>query len=144
MPKKSHIRTSAEQRAWQKKADEEYAAMKRWQCNILSFWRVCQERSCRRARGCAGDSRACFERWWPIVPEELKIWLRTAMTSQAKGLSPADAVNAANAEVVRCRELDKHIHELMAGTKTAPAAARGAPEIAPPDSEPVLPRVRQV
>ena len=67
------------------------------------------------------------------------------MTARAKGLSPADAVNAANAEVVRCLELDKHIAELMTGAKTAPTvAARVTPEIAQPDSKPVLPRVRQV
>jgi hypothetical protein len=66
------------------------------------------------------------------------------MTTRAKGLSPADAVNAANAEVVRCCELNKHIAELMTGAKTAPAAARVTPEIAPPDSKPVLPRVQRV
>lgn len=87
---------------------------------FLSFWAHCGNRACRRTRGCAGDATACFDRFWPHVPGEIKIRLRTAIGGKAAGLS-ADEIEA------ECRRALAHY--LGAGKEAAtpisPAKAAG-------------------
>jgi hypothetical protein len=68
------------------------------------FWTVCAEKSCRRARACAGDPDACFARSWPHVPEELKVRLRTFIKSRVRGASVQQAWREAEAEAARVGE----------------------------------------
>ena len=70
------------------------------------FWTECEHRACGRARGCAGgDPDDCFKRWWPVVPEELKVEFRACVTGMgAKGMSYEEAVVYAQAEVARWKE----------------------------------------
>jgi hypothetical protein len=47
--------------------------------NALKFWRACPTRRCRRARMCVGDGRRCHAIFWPVVPEEAKVFWRAAL-----------------------------------------------------------------
>jgi hypothetical protein len=68
--------------------------------NLFSFWSVCREMQCRRARACSGDVPTCFERHWPHVPEHMKVWLRACVRARCDGASVEEAVDiAAAAEV---------------------------------------------
>jgi hypothetical protein len=46
----------------------------------------------------------CFNRLWPIVPEKLKITIRTTIRGRLAGLSPAAVVAEVAREVARWRE----------------------------------------
>jgi hypothetical protein len=66
---------------------------------IFLFWTVCPEGPCKRAKRCAGDGEACFQRWWPHVPEECKIELRAFIDGLRRGLTTAEAADAIEAKV---------------------------------------------
>lgn len=79
---------------------------RRSMCTAFLFWKACRSKGCRRARGCAGrDPDACFERWWPHLPEEFKVQFRAFMTALKQGLPRADALKAAATETARWRAL---------------------------------------
>ena len=50
-----------------------------------------------RARACRGDPGACFDRHWPLLPEEARVWFRAAITALSGGASP-QAADAAGCE----------------------------------------------
>ena len=52
-------------------------------CTKFQFWRACERKSCRRARGCVGDPLACFATCWPFVPEDTKDALRERILQAA-------------------------------------------------------------
>ena len=47
--------------------------------NELKFWRACPTKRCRRARMCVGDGERCHAIFWPVVPEEAKVFWRAAL-----------------------------------------------------------------
>jgi hypothetical protein len=73
-------------------------------CTAFKMWRECRESACRRTHRCAGDPNACFERLWPRVDEESKVWLRTAIRARAAGHTVAEATRLGQAEVVRAAD----------------------------------------
>ena len=86
---------------WQAQHDAAQFEMRRKQCILFQFWRVCRTRACARARQCAGDPHACFERWWPVMPEAFKVEYRALVTAFASGASKAEAGLAADSARVR-------------------------------------------
>ncbi len=63
--------------------------------DALSFWMICQEKACKRARACRGDTYACARRHQPLVPQEIKVWLKKAIELRLDGLSPEEAARGA-------------------------------------------------
>lgn len=63
-------------------------------CSMLRFWRHCGHKPCRRAKFCAHPSNECFGRFWPHVPEPIKLGIRAGIEAQVAGL-PEPAVAAA-------------------------------------------------
>jgi hypothetical protein len=55
-------------------------AARRFQCNLMQFWRMCTKPVCRRNRTCSSEPDICFERNWALVPEDEKEWVRGATT----------------------------------------------------------------
>jgi|NGEPerStandDraft_6_1074524.scaffolds.fasta_scaffold03906_3 hypothetical protein len=59
----------------------------RWANDQFGFWRLCAKPTCRRARYCRGEPRACLERHLPSVPQDMcdrvRRMLRAARTSTA-------------------------------------------------------------
>ena len=47
----------------------------------LGYPRACPNRRCRRHRRCVGDPDFCHAIFWPVVPEETKVWLRSLASS---------------------------------------------------------------
>jgi hypothetical protein len=88
------------------------------------FWRVCAEKSCRRAKACMGDADACFERHWPWVHEGDKIFFRTVIKMRLAGLSHAEACRAAAEEVARSVDDIARVHAETLARFEAEAAAR--------------------
>jgi hypothetical protein len=81
--------------------------VRRGLCTFLRFWAFCATRGCKRARACVGDQDACFARFWPQVPEEAKIWLRTAITARAQGRTPEEASRIGDAQAAQFNEMRK-------------------------------------
>jgi len=101
----------------------------RWILNdALEFWRACPTKRCRRARSCVGDSARCHEIFWPVVPEELKLWWREIFAAKRAGRSVTQArrkADAAMAEWKRVEAARAYADRALAGELPAqPAAAR--------------------
>ena len=99
-------------------------------CTGLQFWTVC-EKACRRAKACAGDSQVCFERWWPIVPEGIRLRLRVFIKTCGEGGTRAAAWAKAQAEAERWAE---HIARVDAETDAELRARSEAREAAASES----------
>lgn len=74
-------------------------------CTLLKFWRICGRAGCRRARACAGDPDACFERHWPAVSEPFKVLWRAAIQARAGGRDVKTAIEIGVAARKRWDEL---------------------------------------
>jgi hypothetical protein len=127
-PRRGRIAGKAKRRAAleaaRKAADPE--GWRRSVHNILCFPRVCPHKRCKRARACAGDARACFRRWWPVVPEAFKVEFRTIIKALHDGASPAEAGRMAAAEVARWRAMEARFAEQEA-RRHAPVAVERKP-----------------
>ena len=71
------------------------------------FWTVCAEGRCKRAKRCAGDGEACFQRWWPHVPEEFKQEVRAFIDGLRRGLTIEEAARGIAAKVAEWKALDE-------------------------------------
>lgn len=105
-------------------------------CRALQFWRVCGKAPCRRALDCAGDAETCFHQFWWELPEEARVWVRAAIRESAAGRREKAANRAADAEVVRWRELQMRY---APKAPAAPADQQLASEMTEPKD---FPRIR--
>ena len=69
--------------------------------NIFLFWVACEDGACKRNARCAGDPHACFQRWWPWVPERRKAYYRAYVHACAEDSTHEQAHQQAEAEVQR-------------------------------------------
>ena len=53
-----------------------HEAAQRLYCDVLQFWRSCEEPRCRRHRGCAGDPHDCLMRGMIFVPQRKRLRAR--------------------------------------------------------------------
>ena len=83
---------------------EQQAAAQRDLCSHLLFWKACGHKKCLRARACVVDAKDCFGRLWPLVPEELKISIRTTIKARQARLSKPETVAEIERELARWRE----------------------------------------
>jgi hypothetical protein len=115
--------------------------MPRRPSELFQFWRACTEAQCSRARACRGESRACFDRHWPLLPEEAREWFRAAIRALSAGASPhdADAAGCAAAEAYRAEAAQAAPLPAGPGALT-PAPA--APSPAEPETASHAPRLR--
>jgi hypothetical protein len=51
----------------------------------IQNWFACPTRRCRRARSCVGDPVRRHAIFWPVVPEEVKVWWRAILESHSAG-----------------------------------------------------------
>jgi hypothetical protein len=118
------------------------AQARRGLCSTLLFWKVCRHKQCNRERGCRGDVDRCFNRLWPLVPEETKTYFRAYVTASARDkLPPHEAVRHAKAEVARYLDMEARFARQKAEQEAAQAAkfAPPQPRYVPEDR---APRVR--
>jgi hypothetical protein len=100
---------------------EEQEKARRGLCSLLFFWKACGRKQCLRARACVVDADDCFSRFWPLVPEELKISIRATVKARQARLSPDETA----AEIKRARA---RWRETMAPRAVPQAAAEPAPQ----------------
>ena len=114
-------------------------------CTHFLFWTVCRPR-CQRAKSCMGDPKACFERWWPHVPADMKNWFRFSLKALDAGMTPQQAGAHAEAEVARWNEIERgwaaEKEAQAAAMPATPAAA--APAVVRSDRDRHGPRIRQL
>jgi hypothetical protein len=79
------VEPTREQRRWQKQYEEEHARMFLAVNNCLRLWSACDDKRCRRAHACRGESALCFLRHWRQVPEEKRMSFRVALRAQKSG-----------------------------------------------------------
>jgi hypothetical protein len=58
---------------------------KRYQSDLLQFWRRCPDVRCRRKRACHGDPDGCLGRGLAAMSAQDREWLRGAITATVKG-----------------------------------------------------------
>jgi hypothetical protein len=119
--------------------------------DFLSFWMICQEKGCKRARACRGDTEACSRRHQPLVPPDIKAWLHKAIALRLDGLSPEDAARGADEFVARYEARQAEIDARLAGARGDDAQANSqkseaigndADSAATPHRDAPSPRVR--
>lgn len=121
---------------------ERWAHRRTINTNFL-FWTVCPDKACARSRACVGaDAKACFERYWPAVPEAMKVELRAYIAGVGKmGMSRDAALAYAASEVERwkaCQAEDEREWQAFEAVLREPGS-----ETAPPDPKPHSgPRIR--
>jgi hypothetical protein len=113
-------------------------------CNVLQFWRVCEEGACTRRQTCCGDPHACFDRQWARYSEEEKVWIRAAIKARADGLSPEAAGRAADAELADYVALMAKHGQPGASLAPAPEPAQTAMQETLPDGARIVARVRSL
>jgi len=130
MPAKQKSKNQIRDDAFQA-CQEQQAAAQRHLCSHLLFWKVCGHKKCLRTRACAVDYKDCFDRFWPLLPEEVKIYIRTTIKAAKARLSPAETEAEFEREIARWR---------------ATMAPRAVPQAAPqammepaPQSLPIAP-----
>jgi hypothetical protein len=100
------------------------ATMKRVTNNYMLYWLVCGASACKRKRGCAGDTVACFERLWPFTPEAMKVHFRASIMAINKGVtSAAEVGRIARAEVERAAEHIAYVDAVQARASEVRVAA---------------------
>lgn len=131
--KKSPEAIARAQREWQARETAERKQMRRWQCTLFLFWSVCTNKACRRARACAGEPEACFARWWPHVPQEVKVRYRAMVKTSDR--SPAE-IGRAGAEAVARYRRAKEEDEAAArdGRFESPAPQTSVPQASVPQA----------
>jgi hypothetical protein len=85
----------------------------RFIADLFTFWWACPDDRCRRRRACAGDSNACFKRYWWLVPEAHKINFNTFVRARVDGMSVQQASRAAADAIARSAD---HIARVDAET----------------------------
>jgi hypothetical protein len=101
-------------KAWQAQQEPTPEAVRRLTCSLFDFWRFCADKRCRRALMCSGDPFACFQIFWPHVPEEEKVRFRALLTAKKAGGGARELAAAADEAVARWRELEKRFGEPQA------------------------------
>jgi hypothetical protein len=77
---------------------------RRYQCDLLQFWRRCRDTACRRRRSCIGDASACFDRGFASMSEADKEWLRGAIMATVKGArTKGELIRRIDAEIAAAR-----------------------------------------
>jgi hypothetical protein len=99
------------------------------------FWKYCPHKRCRHHCACAGDVERCHDRFWPFVPEDVKVMFRAYLTAWAGDKLPQhEALRHAGAERARYLEMEarfarrKAEREAAEAQKLAPPQPRYVPE----------------
>jgi hypothetical protein len=93
MPKQMTRQVTIDLEAWRRNLraapdpTQDKDADTRWLNNYFAFWAVCEAGACKRGKRCAGKPKACFERFWPAVPERMKFEFRGYLKAFSDGLS---------------------------------------------------------
>ena len=82
---------------------QEQTESRRHLCSFFWFWKACGSKQCLRARACAGDADVCFSRFWPLVPQELKIGIHALIKATQARLSKSETKAAIVREITRWR-----------------------------------------
>ena len=81
---------------------------------FFGFPRCCPSKACRRHRRCSGeDAMVCRRIFWPVVPEELKVWFRSLVESRRTNRTFRQADRAANKALQDFRLHEKSLAQLM-------------------------------
>jgi hypothetical protein len=102
---------------------------------VLRLWKFCPFKRCRHACACSGDATRCYNRFWPLVPEHTKVYLRAYITASARDELPRrEAVRHAEQELARYLAMeardaqDKAEREAAAAARFAPPQPRTVPD----------------
>lgn len=81
---------------------------KRYQCDLLQFWRHCRDAPCRRKHACIGDPDGCLAQGLAAMSGQDKEWLRGAIMATVKGarsgaITMAELVRRTGQEIAAAR-----------------------------------------
>lgn len=72
--------------------------------NVMKLWRACPVKRCRRAKTCIGIGNPCDAIFWPVLPEDLKVWWRVAIQARCDGCTERQSRRAADAAAENWRK----------------------------------------
>ena len=113
-------------------AREEQTEWRRGFCTHLMFWMDCGHKKCLRARACVGDGNACFNLFWPIVPENMKDGVRALIKARHAGLSQAETEAEIRRAIMRHQAADEPPAEIPPPAPELPQSAATMPAPATP------------
>jgi hypothetical protein len=115
-----------EQAEWQAKNLARHSEARRKFCDCLQFFLFCPRKRCRRAKACQDEKYSCFDKFWPLVPEEDKNWIRFSITIKAAnpGMTTEEVTRAVDAKLAQLKRealerdewLSKHMASLQTGS----------------------------
>ena len=120
--------TTPEQRQAHDASVRRRNAVRRFRNDLVGFWRICRKPQRRRRHCCSYDPDACFDRCWPLVPEEEKEYLRACIRA-AQHTRSRDAIHRAG---VAARDAYLNLQARMGAASDRPAAT--PPRAAAPDA----------
>lgn len=126
MPPRARSKASALQIAVRNALERRRAELRRrYQCDLLQFWRRCRDTACRRKQSCIGDAHACFDCGFASMSGADKEWLRGAIMATVKGArTKGELMRRIDAEIAaarRAKPMDRQ--ELAARLRSMLAAA---------------------
>jgi len=89
-------------------------ALKRWLNNYFAFWVICPAKACTRTKRCAGDPKACHDRFMPLVPERIKFEFRATLKAIDEGLSLEGVMRKVKEEMARFDEITRGLESIGA------------------------------
>lgn len=115
-----------EQAEWQAKNLARHSEARRKFCDCLQFFLFCPQKRCRRAKACQDEKYSCFDKFWPLVPEEDKDWIRFSITIKAAnpGMKAEEVARAVDAKLAQLKRealeraewQSKHMASLQTGS----------------------------
>ena len=110
-------------------SDRARDSMRRKLFTAYRLWTVCNDKRCKRARACSGDTELCArQRWHVYVSDEDRALLSKSFELMDDGMPAREAVAAAQADIARRQQL---------------AAVFNARQTEPPPAPPAPPPVRR-
>jgi hypothetical protein len=115
-------------------------------CNHFRFWLACPNKVCARNESCSGDDAlACFDRFWPLVPERLKFEFRGLILALNDGLTADEAMRKVKADWERMEGLARELAQGTAASNTvAEEEQPSTPMQLPPRAHQRGPRARML
>lgn len=107
--------------------DDELREARRYLCSYLNFYAVCGQPKCLRERTCVGDAMACFDRIWPVVPQDVKIFVRTLFKGKVDGLSVVEIGAEIDRQLALWRALVTPQAEAQPASHAPPQVAANEP-----------------
>ena len=101
----------------QQHAQKQERARRRFH-TFFGFWKLCDNKRCKRSSACAGDVERCGQRFYPQIPPETKAWIHKYIEARRGGATHEQAAKIAHDHIDHydavLREIEERHHAKLA------------------------------